>query len=384
MLAANVCTADFMQRSRHPGLFRIHEGPTVEKLQTLRQFLRTVGLSLGGGDSPSPRDYAALAAQMRPRPDHLLLQTMLLRSMQQAVYSPENVGHFGLAYDAYAHFTSPIRRYPDLMTHRVIKSLLRGGRHVPLPLDRRDDEPVTGAGRKRRGKVVGDEAGLTDQEQLIERWHQWGMRCSANERRADEASRDVEAWLKCMYMRERVGEQFSGRITGVAPFGVFVTLDELHVEGMVHVSELGGEYFQYSESGHELRGERTGLRFRLTDPIDIQVSRVDLEARRMEFRLVPRTDFRSFERERARNASRDEGARVDPVLPLPPEVDPVARTRPKRESKATLRQAGAKSGKVAKSATAARAGKAAGAGPAGRGARRGSAAKAGAKRRSRS
>ena len=384
MLAANVCTADFMQRSRHPGLYRIHEGPTVEKLQTLRQFLRTVGLSLGGGDSPSPRDYAALAAQMRPRPDHLLLQTMLLRSMQQAIYSPENVGHFGLAYDAYTHFTSPIRRYPDLMTHRVIKALLRGGRHAPLPLARRDDEPAVGASRRRRGKAPVDEAALTDQEQLVERWHQWGMRCSANERRADEASRDVEAWLKCMYMRERVGEQFSGRITGVAPFGVFVTLDELHVEGMVHVSELGSEYFQYSESGHELRGERTGLRFRLTDPIDIQVSRVDLEARRMEFRLVPRTDFRSFERERAKSGSRDDAARAEPALPLPPEAEPAARTRPKRESKAPARQPGAKSGKVAKAAKAARPGKAAGAGPSSRGTRRSNEGKAGAKRRSRS
>ncbi|MCM5571921.1 ribonuclease R [Burkholderiaceae bacterium FT117] len=400
MLAANVCAADFMHRSRHPGLYRIHEGPTPEKLQVLREFLRTVGLSLGGGESPSPRDYAALAGQMRARPDHLLLQTMLLRSMQQAVYSPENVGHFGLAYDAYAHFTSPIRRYPDLMTHRVIKALLKGERHRPLPFDGRDEDEAGARGRKGRNAAAGAAAGraqkgrqpdrtAADLQDAIERWHQWGMRCSANERRADEASRDVEAWLKCMYMRERVGEQFAGRITGVAPFGVFVTLDELYVEGMVHVSELGGEYFQYSESGHELRGERTGRRFRLTDPIDVQVSRVDLEARRIEFRLVQRTDFRSLERDRqrgereearaaregARRASKAGGRRTGeadadlPALPLPPEPDGRRKTgktgksgNPGKTGKAKDGAASAKPGK--------RAGKAADKRPAGAGAAR--------------
>ena len=386
MLAANVCTADFMKRSRHPGLFRIHEGPTVEKLQTLREFLRTVGLSLGGGESPSPRDYATLASQMRPRPDHLLLQTMLLRSMQQAVYSPENVGHFGLAYDAYSHFTSPIRRYPDLMTHRVIKALLRGERHRPLPLDGREEDEVK-AGRKPRARAAQAgrgsaksasapaERATADQQEAIERWHQWGMHCSANERRADEASRDVEAWLKCMYVRERVGEQYAGRITGVAPFGVFVTLDELYVEGMVHVSELGGEYFQYSESGHELRGERTGRRFRLTDPIDVQVSRVDLEARRIEFRLVQRTDFRSLERDRLRGeregarAARDTASRVEaarrsreataddlPVLPLPPEPAAPARKKGKKASGAGAAAGTGKAGGKAAGKTAGKGG----------------------------
>ncbi|HRO60718.1 MAG TPA: ribonuclease R, partial [Burkholderiaceae bacterium] len=299
MLAANVCAADFMLRGKHPGLFRIHEGPTPEKLQLLREFLRTVGLSLGGGADPSPRDYATLAAQMQARPEHLLMQTMLLRSMQQAVYSPDNVGHFGLAYAAYAHFTSPIRRYPDLLTHRVIKALLRGERYRPAPLD--DGNEAAGSPTRRsRGRRDAE----AEKAELQQTWRALGALCSEHERRADEASRDVEAWLKCMYMRERVGEQFTGRITGVAPFGVFVTLNELYVEGMVHVSELGGEYFQYIEAGNELRGERTGRRYRLTDPIDVQVSRVDLEARRMEFRLVERTDFRSLVRDRQR-AARD-------------------------------------------------------------------------------
>jgi ribonuclease R len=311
MLAANVCAADFMSRGAHPGLYRVHEGPTPDRLRNLREFLKTTGLALGGGDSPTPRDYAELTARVRARPDQALLQAMILRSMQQAVYSPRNVGHFGLAYPAYAHFTSPIRRYPDLLTHRVIKALLRRERFEPGATGVRPEEAsdplLARPARPRRGAraeaapvarmTTGDRADAS-----LAQWEQWGMVCSTNERRADEASRDVEAWLKCMYVKEHVGEEFPGRITGVAAFGVFVTLDELYVEGMVHVSELGAEYFQYNEAGHELRGERTGRRFRLTDPIDVQVSRVDLEARRIEFRLVQRTDFRSLSRERERES----------------------------------------------------------------------------------
>jgi len=284
MLAANTCAADFMQRGKHPALYRVHEGPTPDRLATLREFLRGVGLSLGTTEDPTPADYAALALKIQGRPDAELLQTMLLRSMQQAIYTPENVGHFGLAYEAYAHFTSPIRRYPDLLTHRVIKALVRGSRYRL-------------SGKAARGKAA-------DEEEFAA-WEAIGLACSANERRADEASRDVEAWLKCQFMREHVGEQFSGRITGVAPFGIFVTLDTLFVEGMVHVSELGGEYFQYNESGHELRGERTGQRYRLTDPIDVQLSRVDLEARRIEFRLVPRTGYRELVEKPRRRAESD-------------------------------------------------------------------------------
>ncbi len=291
MLAANVCAGDFMRRSRHPGLYRVHEGPTVDKLRLLREFLRSVGLSLGGGEDPTPGDYATLAAQVRGRPDAPLLQTMMLRSMQQAVYSPHNAGHFGLAYEVYTHFTSPIRRYPDLLTHRVIKSLLHGERHLITPLRAADDDADVGkAARGRRSSR--DVPTVAAVQASIETWEQYGILCSANERRADDASRDVEAWLKCQYMRERVGEQFAGRITGVAPFGVFVTLEALYVDGLVHVSELGSEYFQYNDAAHELRGERTGRRFRLTDELHVQVSRVDLEARRIEFRLVQKLGFR--------------------------------------------------------------------------------------------
>jgi len=311
MLAANTCAADFVARSRHPSLYRIHEGPTPDKLALLREFLQGVGLTLGGGEDPSPADYAVLAQQIAPRADSALLQTMLLRSMQQAIYSPYNVGHFGLSYEAYAHFTSPIRRYPDLLTHRVIKALLRGERYAP-PAPDGEPVPPRPAPRGRKGAPAAPSAKSVAraedraaersrmsaaQREELDRWERLGLVCSGNERRADDASRDVEAWLKCQYMRERVGEQFRGRVTGVAPFGLFVTLNELFVEGMVHVSELGSDYFQYIEAAHELRGERTGRRFRLTDELDVQVSRVDLEARRIEFRMVKtelaRTDART-------------------------------------------------------------------------------------------
>ncbi|MFT0851202.1 ribonuclease R [Achromobacter sp. F4_2707] len=276
MLAANTCAAEFMTRNKRHGLYRVHEGPTPEKLQTLRAYLNTVGLSLDGGDDPSTEDYARLVLQARGRPDYEIIQTMCLRSLQQAIYSPEQSGHFGLSYEHYAHFTSPIRRYPDLLTHRVIKGILAGKRYVPKV----DDVAAAMV-------LPGD-----NPEEAA--WEKLGLVLSAAERRADDASRDVEAWLKCWFIKEHVGEVFSGRVTGVVPFGLFITLDTLFVEGMVHVSELGSDYFQYNESAHELRGERTGMRYRLTDSVQVQVARVDLEARRIEFRLVKGTSFKSL------------------------------------------------------------------------------------------
>jgi ribonuclease R len=281
MLAANTCAADFMARSKHPALYRIHEGPTVEKLQTLRLFLKTLGLVLEGGDDPKAEHYEKLLQQAAGRPDASLIQTMCLRSMQQAVYSPENVGHFGLAYPAYTHFTSPIRRYPDLLTHRVIKALVAGKRYVP---------------RQTQAAVAGRQA----KEEEHAAWEELGLLCSSRERRADDASRDVEAWLKCWFMKERVGESFSGTVTGVTTFGIFVTLDELYVEGLVHISELGTEYFQFNEGLHELRGERTGMRYRLTDKVQVQVARVDLESRRMEFRLEKGVSYDTLRRAASR------------------------------------------------------------------------------------
>ncbi|HUN94564.1 MAG TPA: ribonuclease R [Burkholderiaceae bacterium] len=268
MLAANVCTADFLQRHRHPALFRVHEGPPPQKLAHLRALLKSLGLHLGGGEAPQPADVAELISKIRSRPDAQLLQNVLLRSMQQAVYSPHNSGHFGLAYPAYTHFTSPIRRYPDLLVHRAVKAILDGGSYAP------DIQGAAGAVDNAAPKAV------------VARWETLGAVCSANERRADEASRDVEAWLKSYYVRERVGETFTGTVSAVVPFGLFVVLDDLFVEGLVHVSELGSEYFHYNETMHELRGERTGIRYRLADRLTVQVARVDLEARRIEFRLV--------------------------------------------------------------------------------------------------
>ncbi len=297
MLAANVCAADLMTRKKHEGLYRVHDGPTTEKLANLRAFLKTLGLSLGGGDDPHASDYSAVIERIRPRPDASLLQTMLLRSMQQAIYSPDNGGHFGLAYPAYAHFTSPIRRYPDLLVHRVLKALIANTTYVPRLPDREGD----GDEREARHASIAPQSAsapldANDRQHIHGIWEQFGLQCSANERRADEASRDVLAWLKCYFMREKVGEQFRGTVTGVAPFGVFVTLDGLFVEGLVHVSELGTDYFQFNEALHELRGERTGQRFRLTDPVTVQVARVDLEARKIEFRLVRGSSYQELMR----------------------------------------------------------------------------------------
>ncbi len=307
MLSANTCAADLLTRHKHAGLYRVHGGPTPDRLAKLRQFLSGLGLKLGeAGADPSPKDYQALSQAIAGREDAALLQTMMLRSMQQAIYTPVNSGHFGLAYTDYAHFTSPIRRYPDLLNHRAIKAVLSKTRYEPQVLALAAEtfvaaqaESASRAAAKAGAMTAGKPAEATRAAVATTpgrgsstkaagggAWEQLGIVCSTNERRADEATRDVEAWLKCEYMRERVGEEFRGRITGVAPFGIFVTLETLYVEGMVHVSELGAEYFQYNESSHEMRGERTGKRYRLTDEIDVQVARVDMEGRRIEFRLI--------------------------------------------------------------------------------------------------
>ena len=319
MLAANTCAADFILRSKHVGLYRVHEGPTPDKLKSLREFLRTLGLSLGGGAEPSAKDYGVLLDKVRSRPDYALLQTMCLRSMQQAIYGPDNMGHFGLSYPAYTHFTSPIRRYPDLLTHRVIKALLKGERYQPVLPD------------------FVSAPGATKQEHEHDLWERLGLSLSVTERRADDASRDVEAWLKCWFVKERVGETFSGRVTGVASFGIFVTLDTLHVEGLVHVSELGTEYFQFNEALHELRGERTGIRYRLTDAVQVQVARVDLEARRIEFRLVTGTGYSALRKAEARVQAPTDRHAKKAASPKPVElqgkVSSVRRAEAKKASK---------------------------------------------------
>lgn len=285
MLAANVCAADLLTRHKHPGVYRIHAGPTKEKLNQVRTFLKQVGLQLGGGDKPVAADYAALMQKIKLRPDASLLQTMLLRSMQQAVYSPDNIGHFGLAYEAYAHFTSPIRRYPDLLTHRAIKAILQGKKYEPKGIDSSLlNTTISNAMRKQN--ALDKAEGKQKPEASATIWDALGIHCSANERRADEASRDVEAWLKCYFIRDKLGEEFTGTISSVTSFGIFVQLDTLFIEGLVHVTDLGADYFQYDDARHELRGERTGVRYQLTNRVKVQVSRVDLEARKIDLRLV--------------------------------------------------------------------------------------------------
>ena len=285
MLAANVCSADFIAQSKHVGLFRVHEGPTPEKMETLRNYLKTAGIGMSLSDAPQPGEFQQIAQATKDRPDAQQIHSMLLRSMQQAIYTPMNSGHFGLSYEAYTHFTSPIRRYPDLLVHRVIKAILKKTRYQ-LPVLPTPGDAVAKLSKRLASRVrePGEKPKKASADQLA--WQAAGLHCSANERRADEASRDVEAWLKCKYMREHLGEEFGGVVTAATGFGIFVTLDAMYVEGLVHITELGGEYFRFDEARQELRGERSGMRYALGTRVRVQVSRVDLDGRKIDFRLV--------------------------------------------------------------------------------------------------
>jgi ribonuclease R len=284
MLAANVCAAEFIADHGHPALYRVHEGPTTEKRITLQNYLKAMGLGVSLSDDPTPGELQAIASATRDRPDALQIHTMLLRSMQQAHYTAANSGHFGLAYEAYTHFTSPIRRYPDLLVHRVIKALLQGKRYH-LDTGALEDAPKASKGSRDK---PGGKRSASAQE--IEQWNVAGAHCSTNERRADEASRDVEAWLKCRFMRERLGEEFNGTVSAVVPFGLFVTLDDLYVEGLLHITEIGGGYYRFDDVRQELHGERSGTRYAAGTRVRVQVSRVDLDSRRIDFRMVREGD----------------------------------------------------------------------------------------------
>lgn len=255
MITANMAAARFLNNKKIPKLLRVHEGPSADKLLNLKTFLGELGLRLGGGNQPTPLDYMHLIESIKDRPDAHLIQTVLLRSMSQAVYSPELKGHFGLALDAYAHFTSPIRRYPDLLVHRAIRHCLQGK------------------------AVESFHYGIPDMITL-------GEQCSANERRADDATRDVISWLKCEYMMDKVGEEFPGIISAVTSFGFFVELAEIYVEGLVHISNLGQDYFHFDPTSHQLKGERTHINFRLGDSVKVKVTRVDLDEKKIDFELV--------------------------------------------------------------------------------------------------
>jgi ribonuclease R len=255
MILANTATAQYLTERTLPGLYRVHEGPSEQKLTDLREFLGELGLKLAGGKRPKPKHYAELLEQVRERPDIHLIQTVLLRSLSQAVYTPENPGHFGLALETYTHFTSPIRRYPDLLVHRAIRHALAGGSaetfaYTPVELQ-----------------------GL-------------GEHCSMTERRADEATRDATDWLKCEYMMDKVGAEFDGVITSVTGFGIFVELKDIYVEGLVHITSLGDDYYHFDPVKHHLWGERTRQVYRLGDDVRIRVMRVSLDDKKIDFELA--------------------------------------------------------------------------------------------------
>ena len=263
MILANIAAANFMEKHKEPTLYRIHATPSEEKLTSFRTFLSEFGLTLEGGLKPTTKDYAALLEKVKERPDHELIQTMLLRSLSQAVYHADNIGHFGLALEEYAHFTSPIRRYPDLTLHRGIKYLLAKEQDA-----------------KRKTTDTGGYHYSFDEMDSL------GNHCSMTERRADDATREVGDWLKCEYMQDHVGGEFSGVISSVTGFGLFVRLDDLFIDGLVHISTLENDYYQFDAAKQRLIGENSGMQYRLGDKVRIKVEAVHLENKMVDFSLI--------------------------------------------------------------------------------------------------
>ena len=255
MISANTAAARFITKRKQHSLFRVHDGPTDEKTRELREFLHSLGVGFTRSSKPGSADYMSTLKKISHRKDRHIIEMMLLRSMAQATYSPDNIGHFGLALPLYAHFTSPIRRYPDLIVHRSIRHVLSGDKGNLFPLSENDL------------LLLGDE-------------------CSMCERRADDATRDVEAWLKCEFMQDKLGQQFTGVIEAVTAFGFFVMLDDLLVEGLVHVTSLNNDYYHFDEPSQCLFGERSKIRFKLGDTVDVIVSRVSLDERKIDFVLA--------------------------------------------------------------------------------------------------
>ena len=258
MLLANVCAANFLLSKKIPALYRNHMGPDEEKLAKLREFLGELSLELKGGNKPKPKDYAALLRKVMDRPDAMMIQTVLLRSLSQAIYHADNEGHFGLSFSAYTHFTSPIRRYPDLLVHRALKHLIY----------------------KQKVKTF---------EYSYEQITQLAAHCSMTERRADDATRNAMDWLKCEYMSDKIGQVFHGVITAVTNFGVFVALDEVYVEGLVHITSFKNDFYEFDAASHRLIGQRTHKTYQLGDRLTVQVARVDLDNRKIDFELAKKS-----------------------------------------------------------------------------------------------
>ncbi len=296
MLSANVAAARFFEAQKLPILYRVHEGPSVEKLENLRAFLGELGLDLPGGDKPSPLDYQRLLEQVAGREDAHIIQTMMLRSLSQAVYQPENKGHFGLHYPAYAHFTSPIRRYADLLVHRGIRRIVRSkGKcdHVTR---------VSGA-----TPIPPESIFPYDERYMVTQ----GEHCSMTERRADDATRDVQAWLKCEYLMEHEGDEFDGVISAVTSFGLFVELRDLYIEGLIHISALPGDYYNFDAAKQRLLGERSGRSFALGGLVRVQVARVDLDDKKIDLELVSAEPPRKSRRRKSAGGTDGAGDKGD-------------------------------------------------------------------------
>ena len=289
MILANIAAANFMEKHKEPALYRIHAIPSEEKLTSFRTFLSEFGLTLGGGRKPTTKDYAELLEKVKDRPDHELIQTMLLRSLSQALYHADNIGHFGLALEEYAHFTSPIRRYPDLTLHRTIKYLL-----------------AKEQGAKRKTTDAGGYHYSFDEMDLL------GGHCSMTERRADDATREVADWLKCEYMQDHVGSEFYGVISSVTGFGLFVRLDDLFIDGLVHISTLENDYYQFDAVKQRLIGENSGMQYRLGDKVHIKVEAVHLDTKMMDFSLVSS----ARKPRRSGKTAKDKAKKVFKELPL--------------------------------------------------------------------
>jgi len=271
MLAANVCTAKFLAESSLPVLYRVHDGPNMDKMENLKVFLKEMGIQLTRAAKPEPKDYQRVLLSIADRPDAHLIQTVLIRSLLQAVYQPENIGHFGLGFAAYTHFTSPIRRYPDLLVHRALRFLIRN------PKQTAHVRKVAGVGALTRKEIYPYE---------LSHLQSFGETCSMTERRADAAGYDVVDWLKCEYIQDRVGDEFGGTVTSVTAFGLFVELSDIYVEGLVHITALKNDYYQFDPVRHLLRGERSGVTYHMGDVVRVKVVRVDLDDRKIDLAML--------------------------------------------------------------------------------------------------